>query len=57
MRSLRQGALTGAGTVDVGAVIFPPQIEIVDEHVRDAVEKGARVLTGGHRAAGPGRFF
>jgi acyl-CoA reductase-like NAD-dependent aldehyde dehydrogenase len=57
VRSLRQGVPTGAGTVDVGAVIFPPQIEIVDEHVRDAVEKGAKVLTGGHRAAGPGRFF
>ena len=31
VRSLRQGVPSGAGTVDVGAVIFPPQIEIVDE--------------------------
>ncbi len=31
---------TGVGTVDVGAVTFPPQLEIVDDHVRDAVEQG-----------------
>ena len=57
VRGLRQGEPTGVGTVDVGAVIFPPQLEIVDDHVRDAVEKGAKVLTGGHRRAGRGRFF
>jgi acyl-CoA reductase-like NAD-dependent aldehyde dehydrogenase len=55
--SLRQGVPAGAGTVDVGAVIFPPQQEIVDDHVRDALQKGARVLTGGHPAPGPGRFY
>jgi acyl-CoA reductase-like NAD-dependent aldehyde dehydrogenase len=54
---LRQGPPTGVGTVDVGAVIFPPQIEIVEDHVRDAVEKGAKVLTGGHVRAGAGRFY
>ena len=57
VRGLRQGVPTGAGTVDVGAVIFPPQLEIVDEHVRDAVAKGAKVLTGGHPGPGPGRFY
>jgi acyl-CoA reductase-like NAD-dependent aldehyde dehydrogenase len=57
VRGLRQGVPTAVGTVDVGAVIFPPQIDIVQEHVRDAVEKGARVLTGGHQRSGPGRFF
>jgi acyl-CoA reductase-like NAD-dependent aldehyde dehydrogenase len=57
VRSLRQGVPTGVGTVDVGAVIFPPQIDIVEEHVRDAVEKGAKVLTGGHPREGEGRFF
>ena len=40
VRGLRQGVPTGAGTVDVGAVIFPPQLEIVDDHVRDAVAEG-----------------
>jgi acyl-CoA reductase-like NAD-dependent aldehyde dehydrogenase len=57
VRGLRQGVPTGPGTVDVGAMINPPQIEIVDAHVRDAVAKGARVLTGGKRADGPGAFY
>ncbi len=57
VRSLRQGVPTAAGTVDVGAVIFPPQLDIVDAHVRDAVDKGAKVLTGGHPGSGPGRYF
>jgi acyl-CoA reductase-like NAD-dependent aldehyde dehydrogenase len=57
IRGLRQGAPTGVGTVDIGAVTFPPQIEIVDEHVRDAVAKGAKVLLGGHPRPGPGRFY
>ncbi|HWE31858.1 MAG TPA: aldehyde dehydrogenase family protein [Solirubrobacteraceae bacterium] len=57
VEGLRQGPSAGPGTVDVGAVIFPPQVEIVDEHVQDAVAKGARVLTGGHRRDGAGRFF
>lgn len=54
---LRQGEPRGAGTVDVGAVIFPPQLDVVDDHVRDAVEKGARVLTGGHGHSERGRYF
>ncbi len=54
---LRQGAPHGEGSVDVGAVIFPPQLEIIDEHVQDAVAKGAKVLTGGHPRAGTGRFY
>jgi acyl-CoA reductase-like NAD-dependent aldehyde dehydrogenase len=57
VRGLRQGVPTGVGTVDVGAVIFPPQLDVVEEHVKDAVDKGAKVLTGGHAASGPGRFF
>ncbi len=54
---LRQGEPTGPGAVDVGAMINPPQIEIVDAHVKDAVAKGARVLTGGKRSEGPGAFY
>jgi acyl-CoA reductase-like NAD-dependent aldehyde dehydrogenase len=57
IRVLRQGAPAGIGTVDVGAVTFPPQLEIVDSHVRDAVAKGAKVLVGGHQRPGPGRFY
>jgi acyl-CoA reductase-like NAD-dependent aldehyde dehydrogenase len=57
VKALRQGVPTQEGSVDVGAVIFPPQIEIVADHVKDAVDKGATVLTGGHAAPGPGRFY
>jgi acyl-CoA reductase-like NAD-dependent aldehyde dehydrogenase len=57
IRGLRQGEPTGIGTVDVGAVIFPPQLDIVSEHVRDAVAKGATVLTGGHGHSERGRYF
>jgi len=51
---LRQGA---EGEFDVGAIIWPGQIEIIEEHVRDAVAKGARVLTGGRRNPDQPGFF
>ena len=58
VKALRQGAPGAAGSVDVGAIIFPPQLELIEAHVRDAVSKGARVVTGGKRAESPaGRFF
>lgn len=56
-RELRQGVPGGFGSVDVGSFINPPQVDIVEEHVKDAVAKGARVLAGGHRGAGPGAFY
>jgi acyl-CoA reductase-like NAD-dependent aldehyde dehydrogenase len=56
-RALRQGVPGGFGTVDVGSFINPPQVEIVEQHVNDAVEKGARVLAGGHRGSGAGTFY
>jgi acyl-CoA reductase-like NAD-dependent aldehyde dehydrogenase len=57
IRPLRQGAPSGPGSVEVGAMIFPPQIDIVEDHVQDAVAKGARVELGGHRREGAGRFY
>src|SRR3954449_3705441 len=57
VQALRQGAPGAPGTVDVGAMTFPSQIDVVDSHVKDAVEKGARVLTGGKRGEGPGLFY
>ena len=57
IRQLRQGAPAGVGSVDIGAVTFPPQVDIIDSHVKDAVEKGAKILTGGHPRSGPGRFY
>ena len=55
-RQLRQGD-PADGQVDVGAMTFPKQLDIVQEHIDDAVEKGARVLTGGSRRDGEGQFF
>jgi acyl-CoA reductase-like NAD-dependent aldehyde dehydrogenase len=57
IRALRQGPPAGIGTVDVGAVTFPPQLDVVQSHVRDAVGKGAKVLVGGNQRPGPGRFY
>jgi acyl-CoA reductase-like NAD-dependent aldehyde dehydrogenase len=57
VRALRQGRPDGPGSIDVGAVTFPPQLDIIDRHVQDAVAKGARVLVGGKQAAGPGMFY
>jgi len=47
-QELRQGP-ESEGDVDVGAITFPPQLEIIEQHVQDAIAKGARVLTGGRR--------
>jgi acyl-CoA reductase-like NAD-dependent aldehyde dehydrogenase len=57
VRKLRQGAPAGMASVEVGALTFPSQLEIIDDHVRDAVAKGAKVLVGGHPREGEGRFF
>src|SRR3954464_12791009 len=56
-RALRQGVPGEAGSVEVGAVTFENQIDIMEDHMKDAVDKGAKVLVGGKRASGPGRFF
>jgi acyl-CoA reductase-like NAD-dependent aldehyde dehydrogenase len=48
-KSLRQGVSSGFGSVDVGSLTFPPQVEVVERHVEDAKAKGARVLVGGRR--------
>jgi acyl-CoA reductase-like NAD-dependent aldehyde dehydrogenase len=48
-RGLRNDRSTAPGTADVGAITFPPQVEIVERHVQDARDKGARVLVGGER--------
>ena len=58
VRELRQGDPGGgAATVDVGAMTFPKQIDIIEDHVRDAVDKGARVVVGGHKREGDGRYW
>jgi acyl-CoA reductase-like NAD-dependent aldehyde dehydrogenase len=54
---LRLGPGGRPGSVDVGALTSPEQVDVIAEHIRDAVEKGARVETGGKLRSGPGRFF
>jgi len=57
VRALRVGKPEGPGSVEVGAITFPPQLDIIKDHVADAVQRGARVLVGGSEVPGPGRFF
>ena len=56
VRGLRQGVPSGEEPVDVGAMVTPAQLDIVEKLVDDAVAKGARVLVGGKRR-GEGQFF
>ncbi|MDI6748949.1 MAG: NAD-dependent succinate-semialdehyde dehydrogenase [Pseudomonadota bacterium] len=53
---LKVGAGTEAG-VNLGPLIDAQALAKVEAHIEDAVAKGARVLTGGHRHAKGGTFF
>jgi acyl-CoA reductase-like NAD-dependent aldehyde dehydrogenase len=55
--ALRNARPGGPGETDVGAITSPPQMDLIDEHVRDAVSKGARTPVGGRRGDGPGDFY
>jgi succinate-semialdehyde dehydrogenase/glutarate-semialdehyde dehydrogenase len=55
-KGLRQGDPT-KDFVDVGAIIFPRQIEVAEKHIKDALEKGATLQAGGKRRPGAGQFF
>jgi acyl-CoA reductase-like NAD-dependent aldehyde dehydrogenase len=57
VNGLRQGRDDPHYSHDVGAMVTPAQVDIVEDHVRDAVEKGAKVLTGGERRDGAGDYF
>jgi acyl-CoA reductase-like NAD-dependent aldehyde dehydrogenase len=57
VKALRQGPPTGPASVEVGAMTFPPQLDIVSRHVEQAREAGARITTGGHVREGAGRFY
>ena len=51
VKTLRQGHdAQGSFSTEFGALANEGQMAIVERHVTDAVEKGARVLTGGKRA-------
>jgi acyl-CoA reductase-like NAD-dependent aldehyde dehydrogenase len=42
---------------DIGPLAQRKAIELLEFQINQAVDRGARVLTGGRRAAGPGYFF
>ena len=55
--TIRQGRDEPHYTNEVGAMTNPAQIEIVEDHIADAVARGAKILAGGKRLDGPGDFF
>lgn len=56
VKKLRLGAPSGCST-DVGPLTNENQLNVVADHVADAVAKGARVLTGGKRRDDLGGHF
>ena len=56
VEELRVGEGTGEG-VNQGPLINEEAVEKVEGHIRDALEKGARLVTGGQRHALGGTFF
>ena len=55
-RKLKVGPPEGEA-VDVGSMTNERQLRIVEDHIQDAVENGARVETGGHRVKNTGGWF
>jgi acyl-CoA reductase-like NAD-dependent aldehyde dehydrogenase len=54
--NLRVGPPNGPGSVDIGAITTEGQLATVQEHVADALAKGARLVSGGHRVSSRGNF-
>ncbi len=43
--------------VDMGPMTDPAQLAVVEQQVKEAIEQGARALTGAKRLDGPGQFY
>jgi acyl-CoA reductase-like NAD-dependent aldehyde dehydrogenase len=56
VRGMKLGDPEDRGTY-IGPLARREQLDILDAQVTDAVAKGARVLTGGHRVERPGAYF
>ena len=54
VQELKMGAGDG---YDFGAQIDQSQVAVTERHVADALAKGAKAVTGGERAPGPGSFY
>jgi acyl-CoA reductase-like NAD-dependent aldehyde dehydrogenase len=57
VKNLNQGMDGREYGKDVGAMTFPPQTKIVEEHVEDARRSGATVVTGGAPLEGKGDWY
>ncbi len=56
-KSIKVGDPLEKGT-DVGPLAVPSQMDIVEDHIQDAKEKGARILVGGEKVKDvPGYYF
>jgi acyl-CoA reductase-like NAD-dependent aldehyde dehydrogenase len=56
VRKFRRGDPTDDETY-IGPLTRAPQVKVLEAQVKDAVAKGAKVLTGGKRARGKGNWF
>ena len=57
-RALRVGTdEPGSYAADVGAIATEEQLAIIERHVEDARERGARVAVGGKAVPGPGLYY
>ncbi len=57
VKKLNQGMDGPEHGKELGAMTFPPQTKIVEDHIEDARNSGATVLTGGRRIDGPGDWY
>ncbi|MFI5006491.1 MAG: aldehyde dehydrogenase family protein [Solirubrobacterales bacterium] len=55
-RKIRMGD-PAKGETDMGPMALDRQRKIVEEHVADAKARGAHILTGGEKPAGPGYYY
>ena len=56
VRGMKRGDPLDDGTY-VGAITRAPQLQVLEAQVADAIAKGAKLMTGGRRGAGPGQWF
>ena len=56
VRGFKIGDPLGEGTY-IGAITRAPQLEVLEAQVADALAKGAKLLTGGHRIKQAGNWF
>lgn len=57
IEALRQGVPADPGSVEVGAITSPAQLDLIQDHIDDATDKGARLILGGRRSNSLGSFF